>query len=179
MNYHGYDYATVQIGEQCWFAENLRGESYSDGEAIPTDLSDSEWAGTAEGAVSVYDGDMANLSAYGRLYNWYAVEDSRGLCPSGWHIPSDGEFIMLELELGMSEDETQWVGLARNQSRHSTKIKFRMVGRRGMVMIQLVLLPCLEGIDCRLAVIMRRLQMVIGGLVVRVNPKMGREWRGI
>lgn len=46
-------------------------------------------------------------------------------------------------------------------------------------MIQLVLLPCLEGIDCRLAVIMRRLQMVIGGLVVRVNPKMGREWRGI
>ena len=110
MNYHGYDYATVQIGEQCWFAENLRGESYSDGEAIPTDLSDSEWAGTAEGAVSVYDGDMANLSAYGRLYNWYAVEDSRGLCPSGWHIPSDGEFIMLELELGMSEDETNGLG---------------------------------------------------------------------
>ena len=110
VSYHGYDYTTVQIGEQCWFAENLRGESYSDGEAIPTDLSDSEWAGTAEGAVSVYDGDMANLSAYGRLYNWYAVEDSRGLCPSGWHIPSDGEFIMLELELGMSEDETNGLG---------------------------------------------------------------------
>ena len=43
MNYHGYDYATVQIGEQCWFAENLRNEHYANGDAIPGELSNSEW----------------------------------------------------------------------------------------------------------------------------------------
>ena len=37
---------------------------------------------------------------YGRLYNWYAVDDARGLCPSGWHVPTDGEFMTLEMELG-------------------------------------------------------------------------------
>ena len=44
MNYHGYDYATVQIGEQCWFAENLRNEHYANGDAIPGELSDGEWS---------------------------------------------------------------------------------------------------------------------------------------
>ena len=92
LEYQGYDYETVQIGEQCWFAENLRAENYRNEEAIPTELSDSEWAGTAEGAVSVYDGDMSNLSTYGRLYNWYAVDDDRSLCPIGWHAATDSDW---------------------------------------------------------------------------------------
>ena len=53
------------------------------------------------------------LNSYGRLYNWYAVDDARGLCPSGWHVPTDGEFMTLEMELGMSESEandTGWRG---------------------------------------------------------------------
>ena len=103
LEYQGYNYETVQIGEQCWFAENLRAENYLNGEAIPADLSNSEWAGTTEGAVSVYGGDMANLSTYGRLYNWYAVDDPRDLCPGGWHVPSDGEWMTMEVALGMSE----------------------------------------------------------------------------
>ena len=48
---------------------------------------------------------QSNLADYGRLYNWYAVDDARGLCPSGWHVPTDGEFMTLEMELGMSESE--------------------------------------------------------------------------
>tara|TARA_B110000008_G_scaffold269038_1_gene297835 strand:- start:222 stop:1787 length:1566 start_codon:yes stop_codon:yes gene_type:complete len=99
LEYQGYDYETVQIGEQCWFAENLRAENYRNGEAIPTDLSDSEWAGTAEGAVSVYDGNMVKLSTYGRLYNWYAVDDTRALCPSSWHVSTDDDWGALELEM--------------------------------------------------------------------------------
>ena len=95
FEYQGYDYETVQIGEQCWFAENLRAENYRNGEAIPAGFSNSEWAETAEGAVSVYDGDMANLSTYGRLYNWYAVHDDRSLCPNNWSVPSDGEWTSL------------------------------------------------------------------------------------
>ena len=103
LEYQSYEYETVQIVEQCWFAENLRAQNYRNGEAIPTDLSNFEWAGTAEGAVSLYGGDIANLSTYGRLYNWYAVDDPRDLCPGGWHVPSDGEWMTMEVALGMSE----------------------------------------------------------------------------
>jgi len=99
LEYQGYDYETVQIGEQCWFAENLRAENYRNGDAIPASLSDAEWAGTVEGAVSVYDGDMVKLSTYGRLYNRYAVDDTRALCPSNWHVSTDDEWVALELEM--------------------------------------------------------------------------------
>lgn len=116
LEYQGYDYTTVQIGEQCWFAENLRSESYENGDAIPSNLSDSDWENTSSGAVAVYgagsstcyndspDGDACDeawsLSEYGRLYNWYAVDDARGLCPSGWHVPTDGEWTVLTDHLG-------------------------------------------------------------------------------
>ena len=113
LEYQGYEYETVQIGEQCWFAENLRAENYLNGDVIPADLSDSEWAGTAEGAVSVYEGDFLNLSIYGRLYNWYAVHDDRSLCPNNWSVPSDGEWMTMEMSLGMSEsvlNNTSWRG---------------------------------------------------------------------
>jgi uncharacterized protein (TIGR02145 family) len=111
VSYQGYDYATVLIGEQCWFAENLRSESYENGDAIPSNLSDSEWGNTSSGAVAVYgegsstctnyspDGDACDeawsLNEYGLLYNWYAVDDARGLCPSGWHVPTDGEWTVV------------------------------------------------------------------------------------
>ena len=112
INYQGYDYATVLIGEQCWFAENLRSELYLNGDSIPANMSDSEWSTTTSGAVAVFGegsstcvgdapfGDPCDeawsLNEYGRLYNWYAVDDARSLCPSGWHVPTDGEWTMLE-----------------------------------------------------------------------------------
>ena len=113
VNYQGYDYATVLIGEQCWFAENLRSENYENGDAIPSNLSNSEWGSTSSGAVTVYNEDASLLETYGRLYNWYAVGDARGLCPSGWHVPTDGEWMTMEMALGMSEaeaNETGWRG---------------------------------------------------------------------
>jgi uncharacterized protein (TIGR02145 family) len=116
VSYQGYDYATVLIGEQCWFAENLRSENYDNGDAIPAGLSDSEWSSTTSGATAVYgegsnvcetftpDGDACDeawsLNEYGRLYNWYAVDDARGLCPSGWHVPTDGEWTVMTDFLG-------------------------------------------------------------------------------
>ena len=110
VTYDGYTYDLVAIGDQCWFAENLRNEHYANGEAIPGDLSNGEWSGTSNGAQAIYDNSPANLADYGRLYNWYAVDDSRGLCPSGWHVPTDGEFMTLEMELGMSESEANGTG---------------------------------------------------------------------
>jgi len=111
FTYDGYTYDLVAIGDQCWFAENLRNEHYANGDAIPGGLNSSEWNETSNGAQAVFgDGtspvingsedEVANLADYGRLYNWYAVDDSRGLCPSGWHVPSDVEFTTLTDGLG-------------------------------------------------------------------------------
>ena len=110
LEYQGYDYETVQIGEQCWFRENLRSENYENGDAIPSSLSDNEWINTVSGASAVYDENDYNLEVYGRLYNWYAVDDSRGLCPSGWHVPTDGDWMTMEMALGMSETEANGTG---------------------------------------------------------------------
>ena len=113
LEYQGYDYATIQIGEQCWFAENLRAALYENGDAIPANLGDNEWSSTTSGAIAVYNGDTSNFDAFGHLYNWYAVADVRGLCPSGWHVPTDGEWMTIEVALGMSEsaaNSTGWRG---------------------------------------------------------------------
>ena len=128
VHYHGYQYATVEIGGDCWFAENLRSENYSNGEAIASNLTDVEWENSDTGAVTVHgagpcsteyapDIDACDpsqsLSEYGRIYNWYAVDDERGICPQGWHVPSDEEWMTMELALGMSEAEvnnTGWRG---------------------------------------------------------------------
>jgi uncharacterized protein (TIGR02145 family) len=108
LTYWDCDYATVLIGDQCWFAENLRNEKYANGDFILTALNDSEWSSTNEGASTVYGegisnclsyspniddcDELASLSTYGRLYNWFAVDDTRGLCPAEWHVPSADEW---------------------------------------------------------------------------------------
>ena len=110
VNYYGYDYVTVQIGEQCWFAENLRTEQYQNGDVIPGDLSSSQWTNTESGAQAVYADDDGNLDLYGRLYNGYAMADARALCPTNWHVPSDTDWGVLELELGLDESELLLIG---------------------------------------------------------------------
>ena len=100
VSYDGYMYPTVLIGSQCWFKENLRNDNYNDGTAIPGNLDDTAWTTTTSGAQTVYYDDPASLATYGRLYNWYAVNESRGLCPTGWHVPTDAEWTALETQLG-------------------------------------------------------------------------------
>ena len=110
-SFDGHMYEAVEIGDQCWFAENLRTTVYADGTAIPAGLTDGEWMSTTSGATAVYGEDSGcdnyspdidacdeaqSLAEYGRLYNWYAVDDARGLCPSGWHVPTDGEWTDFE-----------------------------------------------------------------------------------
>jgi uncharacterized protein (TIGR02145 family) len=100
VSYHGYDYATVQIGEQCWYAENLRAEQYQNGDSIAGNLNDDAWTNTTEGAQAILNENEENVELHGRLYNFYAVLDERGLCPAGWHVPADEEWITLGEELG-------------------------------------------------------------------------------
>ena len=100
VTFDGYTYELVAIGDQCWFAENLRTEHYVNGDAIPGELSDGEWSSTTNGAQAIFANDASNLTDYGRLYNWFAVDDARGLCPSGWHVPTDVEYTTLTDGLG-------------------------------------------------------------------------------
>jgi uncharacterized protein (TIGR02145 family) len=102
VTFDGHTYALVGIGSQCWFKENLRSDNYRNGDAIHGNLTNSQWASTGTGAQAVYNNDPANLTAHGRLYNWYAVNDARGLCPMGFHVPSDEEWTVLENALGGS-----------------------------------------------------------------------------
>ena len=104
VTYDGHPYTTVLIGSQCWFKENLRNDNYNDGSPIPGNLDNSTWMYTTSGAQTVYDeggsNGAINLATYGRLYNWYAVTNAAGLCPTGWHVPTDAEWTALETHLG-------------------------------------------------------------------------------
>ena len=102
VTFDGHTYALVGIGTQCWFKENLRSDNYRNGDAIPGDLTNSQWTSTGSGAQAAYHNDPVNLATYGRLYNWYAVNDARGLCPVGFHVPTDNEWTVLENALGGS-----------------------------------------------------------------------------
>jgi uncharacterized protein (TIGR02145 family) len=96
----GNEYKTVQIGEQTWMAENLRTSKYRDGTPIANITDDDQWRRFESGAWAHYDNQTANETKYGKLYNWYAVSDSRGLCPEGWHVPTVEEWRVLSGYLG-------------------------------------------------------------------------------
>jgi uncharacterized protein (TIGR02145 family) len=97
-------YNTVQIGTQCWTQSNLKVNKYRNGDTIPTGLSNSAWGNTTSGAYAIYNNDPVNDGLYGKLYNHYAVTDSRGLCPTGWHVPSDAEWNSLVKYLDPNAD---------------------------------------------------------------------------
>ncbi len=97
----GNEYVTVIIGKQEWMAENLRVSRYNNGDAIPTGLSNTDWWTTTQGGYAIYDNEENLLTGYGKLYNWYAVADPRGLCPEGWHVPTDDDWTeMLNYVIG-------------------------------------------------------------------------------
>ena len=103
VSFGGFDYSTVAIGTQCWFVENLRTPQFADGSVIPSVAPDGLSWQTHNGPLQcAFGSDEGQVTTYGRLYNGYAVTDARGLCPTGWHVPSDAEFQSLELHLGMS-----------------------------------------------------------------------------
>jgi uncharacterized protein (TIGR02145 family) len=114
ITYQGHSYSTVLMGTQCWFAENLRATSYTNGDLIPSQLDDAAWGATASGASSVVDegtpSEAANLASSGRVYNYFAVLDGRGLCPQNCHVPTDAEWKTMELFLGMAPADVDGVG---------------------------------------------------------------------
>jgi uncharacterized protein (TIGR02145 family) len=93
-------YQTVTIGTQVWMAENLRVTHYRNGNSIPNVTDTTAWQALASGAYCDYNNDTATVATYGRLYNWYAVNDSLNIAPAGWHVASDAEWDTLVVYLG-------------------------------------------------------------------------------
>jgi len=93
-------YQTVKIGNQWWMAENLIVSKYRNGDPVPQVTDDSEWSRLTAGGWAYYENDSSNDDKYGKLYNWFAVDDSRGLCPEGWRIPDDKSWLTLVQYLG-------------------------------------------------------------------------------
>ncbi len=114
LTYDGRTYDLVEIGGQCWFADNLATDQYRNGDPIPTGLDNTTWQNTTAGAFAIYNNDPVNDSIYGKLYNWYTTVDNRGLCPTGWHVPTDCEWMYLEGSLGMSVLDQQIMGWRGN-----------------------------------------------------------------
>ena len=90
----------ITIGNQNWAPKNLDVASYRNGDPIPEVQDASAWANLTTGAWCYYENNTANGTTYGKLYNWYAVNDPRGLAPNGYHIPTDAEWTTLSSYLG-------------------------------------------------------------------------------
>lgn len=101
----GNTYKTVEIGTQTWMAENLKTTKFNDNGSIPNVTVNTAWKNLTTPGYCWYDNDEAvNKPKYGALYNWYAVKSGK-LCPAGWHVPSDAEFKVMEIYLGMTQAE--------------------------------------------------------------------------
>jgi uncharacterized protein (TIGR02145 family) len=96
----GNTYKTVKIGNQLWMAENLKVTKYNNGDIIPNVKDNNSWSNLTSGAWCLYNNEAKHENPYGKLYNWYTVNDPRGLCPAGFHIPSDSEWTILSTTVG-------------------------------------------------------------------------------
>ncbi|HPQ34916.1 MAG TPA: FISUMP domain-containing protein [Tenuifilaceae bacterium] len=107
-------YPTVKIGEQEWMAENLKTTQYDNGDFIDEVQDAGAWSGLTTGAYCWYNNDATSYKdTYGALYNWYAVADSRNICPAGWRVPSDEDWYIMENFIDPTINEpnsTEWRG---------------------------------------------------------------------
>jgi uncharacterized protein (TIGR02145 family) len=100
------DFGTVTIGTQIWAVANLNVNTFRNGDTIPEARTNKEWQTAGElgkPAWCYYNNDPANGSKYGKLYNWYALNDPRGLAPVGWTLSGDGDWAKLSYFLGGQE----------------------------------------------------------------------------
>lgn len=96
-------YKTIKIDNQLWMLENLNVVNFRNGDPVPEAKTEDEWVSAGkEGkpAWCHYENKIENGVTYGKLYNWYAVADPRGLAPVGWHVPTDAEWRQVTLFLG-------------------------------------------------------------------------------
>lgn len=137
----GQAYKYIKIGNQAWTAENLNVEKFRNGDPIPNAKTKDQWheAGIyKQPAWCYYDNDPVNGNKYNKLYNWYAVNDPRGLAPVGYHIPSDAEWTKLTDYLGgdyvtaeKMKSTTGWEGVIKGSQLLKLHADFRIT-RQGI-----------------------------------------------
>ena len=115
-------YGVVYIGNQVWMSENLKTTKLNDNTIIPDVPDDSTWVHLSTPAYCWLLNDVQYRNVYGALYNWFTVETGK-LCPSGWHVPTDDEYKVLEQTLGMASDQLnllEWRGTDQGAKMKST-----------------------------------------------------------
>ncbi len=119
----GNEYATIIVGGKVWMAENLKVTRYRNGNTLEYAPDSISWTEGTAGEYCFYDNDSSYIDTFGYLYNWYAVNDWRGLAPEGWHVATDDDWKHLEMALGMSyvdADSTGWRGTNEGNKLKST-----------------------------------------------------------
>jgi uncharacterized protein (TIGR02145 family) len=116
----GNAYHTVTIGTQVWMIENLKVGHYRNGDPIANVTDSAQWIGLTTGAWCYYGNNTSNDDVYGKLYNWYAVNDGN-IAPTGWHVPTYAEWITLATFLG--GDPPVEVGVTVQQAVAGGKMK--------------------------------------------------------
>jgi uncharacterized protein (TIGR02145 family) len=104
---------TTKIGDVIWMAQNLNVDSFRNSELIPEAKTWEEWFNAVQNKLPswcYYENDAIKGENYGKLYNWYAVNDKRGLAPEGWHIPSETEFEVLRLAVNYDGNLLKRIG---------------------------------------------------------------------
>ncbi len=94
-DFDGNYYHLVKINNQVWFKENLKVTHYRNGDEIPNVIDETKWGKLTTGAYCDYDNNKSNSDVYGRLYNWFAVNDERKICPEGWHVSTRDDWSAL------------------------------------------------------------------------------------
>ena len=115
----GNTYKTVKIGSQEWMVENLNLDHFQNGDIIPEAKTKEEWVKAGENkfpAWCYYKNNPSNGEKYGKLYNWFAVNDPRGLAPEGWHVPTDAEWTVLTDYLGANGHSDEIVDVLKATS---------------------------------------------------------------
>jgi uncharacterized protein (TIGR02145 family) len=130
LTYNGYTYNLVEINNQCWFEENLRTELLNDGTPIPNITDNIQWNNSTTPAYCKFSNVDLYGTTYGYLYNYYANTNDN-LCPVGWHVPTDCEFMFLENSIGMTSAQQQaggWRGTNEGTLLKSTNLWFANPG---------------------------------------------------
>jgi len=115
-------YNTVTIGNQVWMSENLRATRYNNNTSIPNITTPSGWINLTGPGYCWYNNDITYKPTFGALYSWYTINTEK-LCPTGWHVPSDSEFNLTEISLGMDPglvDKWGWRGTDQGTQMKST-----------------------------------------------------------
>lgn len=126
LMYHDYQYELIAIGNNCWFAENLRSDAYSDGESIAIVQDEYDWRELTTPACCIKNDLPENFESFGYIYNGYVLSDSMNVCPAGWHVSTESDWQDLEISIGMDSSEVTtngWGGWRGEEDTLALKLK--------------------------------------------------------